>query len=94
MYRVIGEATVLRENGYKYTVLHDIWANQLVWYGHLKRMNEERLPKKIRIFLFNVIFNLRSIRFEKIHNQNFLCFLVSYSAYVHCLSHLPTFTPQ
>jgi hypothetical protein len=30
----------------KSTVIDDIWAKQLVWYGHLQRM-EERLPQQI-----------------------------------------------
>jgi hypothetical protein len=34
---------IIRENGYKNTFLDDILAKQLVWYGHLQRMDEERL---------------------------------------------------
>jgi hypothetical protein len=38
---------MIRENGYKNTILDDIWAKQLVWHGHLQRINEEILPQKI-----------------------------------------------
>jgi hypothetical protein len=34
---------IIRENYYKNTILVDIWAKQLVWYGHVQRMAEERL---------------------------------------------------
>jgi hypothetical protein len=37
----------IEKNGYKNTILDDSWAKQLVWFGHLKRMDEERLPQKI-----------------------------------------------
>jgi hypothetical protein len=29
------------------TVLDDIWAKQLVWFGHLQGIEEERLPQNI-----------------------------------------------
>jgi hypothetical protein len=31
----------------KNTIVDDIWAKQLVWFGHLQRIDEERLPRKI-----------------------------------------------
>jgi hypothetical protein len=30
----------------KNRIRDDIWAKQLVWYGHHRRMDEERLPRK------------------------------------------------
>ncbi|XP_045477899.1 uncharacterized protein LOC123683046 [Harmonia axyridis] len=29
------------------TLYEDIEAKQLIWYGHLQRMDEQRLPKKV-----------------------------------------------
>jgi hypothetical protein len=31
----------LEKNGYKNTILDNIWAKQLVWYRHVQRMDEE-----------------------------------------------------
>jgi hypothetical protein len=31
----------------KSTILDDVWAKQLVWYGHVQRMGEEKLPQTV-----------------------------------------------
>jgi hypothetical protein len=28
-------------------IVEDIWKKQLIWYGHIKRMDEEHLPKQL-----------------------------------------------
>jgi hypothetical protein len=33
---------LLEKNGYKSTILDDIWAKQLVWFRHLQIMDEEK----------------------------------------------------
>jgi hypothetical protein len=40
---------IIREKCIENTILDDICAKQLVWYGHLQRMDEDRLPQKILI---------------------------------------------
>jgi hypothetical protein len=37
---------LIRENGYKNTIIYDMWAKELLWYGHVQGMDEERLPQK------------------------------------------------
>lgn len=38
---------VKRRMGIEGTIIQDIEQKQLVWYGHIKRMNNNRLPKRI-----------------------------------------------
>ena len=33
--------------GVKNDIVHDIRSKQLVWYGHVQRMADDRLPKKV-----------------------------------------------
>jgi hypothetical protein len=33
----------------KNTIIDEIWAKQLVWYGHVQRMDEEKFPQKIKL---------------------------------------------
>ena len=34
----------------KYTILDDVTLKQLRWCGHMKKMQEDRLPKNIGLF--------------------------------------------
>jgi hypothetical protein len=33
--------------GIRNVIIDDIWAEQLVWYGYVQRIDEERLPERI-----------------------------------------------
>ena len=41
----IRNITIRQQTGLEETIIKEIEQNQLTWYGHVKRMAEERLPK-------------------------------------------------
>ncbi|XP_030768200.1 uncharacterized protein LOC115891781 [Sitophilus oryzae] len=46
----IPNETIRRQMGLKHDIVYDIRTQQLIWYGHVKRMEEHRIPKKILIW--------------------------------------------